>query len=150
MSDDKQKPSPEHCPFDQNVVKAQDWLAAAQEADGSWQPQRWGGQPNFTVGLTALASLALIGSDEGALQGPYADNIRRATEFLLAQQKKSGRFGPTFGGVESIVEQCVSLFSLDPAECRAAGLKDNLVRYALGIEDTEDLIADLGQALDRI
>jgi cystathionine gamma-synthase len=58
--------------------------------------------------------------------------------------------GPTFGGVESIVEQCVTLFSLDPEERRAAGLKDNLVRYALGIEDAEDLIADLRQALDRI
>ena len=58
--------------------------------------------------------------------------------------------GPTFGGVESIVEQCVALFSLDPKERRAAGLKDNLVRYALGIEDAEDLIADLSQALDGI
>jgi cystathionine gamma-synthase len=58
--------------------------------------------------------------------------------------------GPTFGGVESIVEQCVALFSLDPEERRAAGLKDSLVRYALGIEDADDLIADLSQALDRI
>jgi cystathionine gamma-synthase len=58
--------------------------------------------------------------------------------------------GPTFGGVESIVEQCVALFSLDPQERQAAGLKDNLVRYAVGIEDAEDLIADLRQALQRI
>jgi cystathionine beta-lyase/cystathionine gamma-synthase len=49
--------------------------------------------------------------------------------------------------VESIVEQPAVLFSLDPAEWRAAGLKDNLVRYALGIEDGDDLIADLDQAL---
>jgi cystathionine gamma-synthase len=55
--------------------------------------------------------------------------------------------GPTLGGVESIVEQPAALFSLDPAERQAAGLKDNLVRYALGIEDAEDLIADLAQAL---
>jgi cystathionine gamma-synthase len=55
--------------------------------------------------------------------------------------------GPTLGGVESIVEQPAALFSLDPAEREAAGLKDNLVRYALGIEDAEDLIADLDQAL---
>jgi cystathionine gamma-synthase len=55
--------------------------------------------------------------------------------------------GPTLGGVESIVEQPAALFSLDPAERQAAGLKDNLVRYALGIEDVEDIIADLEQAL---
>jgi len=39
------------------------------------------------------------------------------------------------------------LFSLDPAEREAAGLKENLVRYAVGIEDPEDLIEDLDQAL---
>ena len=70
--------------------------------------------------------------------------------------EKTGRFidrlrlpyvGPTLGGVESVIEQCAALFSLDPAERQRAGLKDNLVRYALGIEDAEDLIADLDQAL---
>lgn len=58
--------------------------------------------------------------------------------------------GPTLGGVESIVQQPAALFSLHPAERRAAGLADNLVRYAVGIEDPSDLIADLDQALKRI
>jgi cystathionine gamma-synthase len=56
--------------------------------------------------------------------------------------------GPTLGGVESVVQQPALLFSLDPLEREAAGLKDNLVRYAVGIEDPEDLLADLSQALD--
>jgi cystathionine gamma-synthase len=55
--------------------------------------------------------------------------------------------GPTLGGVESIVQQPAALFSLHPAERQAAGLGDNLVRYAVGIEDPNDLIADLDQAL---
>jgi len=58
--------------------------------------------------------------------------------------------GPTLGGVESIVQQPAALFSLDPFERQRAGLKDNLVRYALGIESPEDLIDDLAQALDVI
>jgi len=58
--------------------------------------------------------------------------------------------GPTLGGVESVVQQPATLFSLDPDERRQAGLKDNLVRYAVGIEDPEDLIEDLRQALDGI
>jgi cystathionine gamma-synthase len=58
--------------------------------------------------------------------------------------------GPTLGGVESIVEQPAALFSLDPGEREEAGLKDNLVRYAVGIEDPEDLISDLAQALAGI
>jgi cystathionine beta-lyase/cystathionine gamma-synthase len=52
--------------------------------------------------------------------------------------------------VESIIEQPAALFSLDIEERREAGLTDNLVRYALGIEDAEDLIADLSQALAAI
>jgi len=55
--------------------------------------------------------------------------------------------GPTLGGVESVIEQAAALFSLNREERLEAGIKDNLVRYALGIEDAEDLIADLDQAL---
>ena len=71
--------------------------------------------------------------------------------------ERTGRFidrlripyiGPTLGGVESIAQQQAILVSLEPEERRKAGIADNLVRYALGIEDVEDLIADLEQALD--
>jgi cystathionine gamma-synthase len=58
--------------------------------------------------------------------------------------------GPTLGGVESIAQQQALFVSLDPEERRATGIKDNLVRYALGIEDADDLIADLHQALAGI
>jgi cystathionine beta-lyase/cystathionine gamma-synthase len=33
---------------------------------------------------------------------------------------------------------------------REAGISDGLVRYAVGIEDVEDLIADLDQALAKV
>jgi len=58
--------------------------------------------------------------------------------------------GPTLGGVESIIEQPAALFSLDPEERKKAGITDNLVRYALGIEDVDDIIADLDQALSQL
>jgi cystathionine gamma-synthase len=58
--------------------------------------------------------------------------------------------GPTLGGVESIVQQQALFVSLDPVERRATGLRDNLVRYAVGIENVDDLIADLRQALGGI
>ncbi len=35
-------------------------------------------------------------------------------------------------------------------ERAAAGIPEALIRYSVGIEDTEDLIADLGQALDKV
>jgi cystathionine gamma-synthase len=55
--------------------------------------------------------------------------------------------GPTLGGVESVVRQQAIFASADPVERRKLGVADNLVRYALGIEDAEDIIADLDQAL---
>jgi cystathionine gamma-synthase len=58
--------------------------------------------------------------------------------------------GPTLGGVESMVQQPAALFSLEPLERRLAGIKDNLVRYSLGIENAEDLIADLEQAFSKL
>jgi cystathionine gamma-synthase len=58
--------------------------------------------------------------------------------------------GPTLGGVESILQQPAALYSLEPLERKLAGMKDNLIRYALGIEDADDLIADLEQALAQI
>jgi cystathionine gamma-synthase len=58
--------------------------------------------------------------------------------------------GPTLGGVESIAQQQALFVSLDPKERRATGIADNLVRYALGIENVQDIIADLEQALAQI
>ncbi len=58
--------------------------------------------------------------------------------------------GPTLGGVESIAQQQALFVSGDPEKRREAGLSDNLVRYALGIEDVGDIIADLEQALGGV
>ncbi len=58
--------------------------------------------------------------------------------------------GPTLGGVESIAQQQARFVSLDPEERRATGIVDNLVRYALGIEDADDVIADLAGALEGV
>jgi cystathionine gamma-synthase len=60
--------------------------------------------------------------------------------------------GPSLGGVESIVEQpaLMSHFTLNEQERAAIGIRGELVRYALGVEDADDLIADLQQALERV
>jgi methionine-gamma-lyase len=58
----------------------------------------------------------------------------------------------SLGGVETLIEHPASMThaSMAPADRLAAGFSDGLVRYAVGIEDVEDLIADLRQALDKI
>jgi len=59
---------------------------------------------------------------------------------------------PSLGGSESLVTQMAMMSFFDyPEDYRhSIGMVDNLVRIALGLEDAEDLIADLKQALSRI
>jgi cystathionine beta-lyase/cystathionine gamma-synthase len=59
---------------------------------------------------------------------------------------------PSLGGSESLVTQMAMMSFFDyPEDYRhAIGMVDNLVRIALGLEDVEDLIADLKQALAKI
>ncbi|HEX6551143.1 MAG TPA: cystathionine gamma-synthase [Ktedonobacteraceae bacterium] len=76
-------------------------------------------------------------------KGVYADVdklVRRFKVFSLAE---------SLGGVESLVCHPVSMtHSSIPKEIREArGLTDTLLRLSVGIEDAEDLLADLQQAL---
>jgi cystathionine gamma-synthase len=58
---------------------------------------------------------------------------------------------PSLGGSESLVTQMstMSFYDYPKAYRLSIGMVDNLVRIALGLEDVEDLIADLKQALAR-
>ena len=59
---------------------------------------------------------------------------------------------PSLGGSESLVTQMsmMSFFDYPVAYRESIGIVDNLVRLALGLEDVEDLIADLDQALKKV
>ncbi len=59
---------------------------------------------------------------------------------------------PSFGGVESLVEMpaTMSFWDVDREERLELGITDSLIRYACGIEDADDLIADLDRALGAI
>ncbi len=59
---------------------------------------------------------------------------------------------PSLGGVESLIEQpaIISYYDVDPEERLRLGIRDELVRLSLGVEDTEDLLADLDQALAAV
>jgi cystathionine gamma-synthase len=62
------------------------------------------------------------------------------------------RIAPSLGGVESLIEQpaLMSFYELSTEERLQVGIKDALIRYAVGIEDADDLIADLRQALEHV
>ena len=53
--------------------------------------------------------------------------------------------------MESLIEQpaIMSFYELSSEKRMKIEIKDNLIRFAMSIEDTDDLIIDLAQALDR-
>jgi cystathionine beta-lyase/cystathionine gamma-synthase len=56
------------------------------------------------------------------------------------------------GSVESLVTHPVTMThaDVDEAERKRVGITDGLVRLSVGLEDSEDLIEDLKQALDKV
>jgi cystathionine gamma-lyase len=77
------------------------------------------------------------------LKGTLAEARRfleRVEIFALAE---------SLGGVESLIEHpaIMTHSSLPPEQRQALGIGDSLIRLSVGIEDAQDLIADLDQAL---
>jgi cystathionine beta-lyase/cystathionine gamma-synthase len=58
----------------------------------------------------------------------------------------------SLGGVESLIGHPATMThaSIPREERLKVGLTDSLIRLSVGVEDVEDLLADLGQALDKI
>ena len=74
--------------------------------------------------------------------------LRGAKRFLERTQLFT--LAESLGGVESLIEHpAIMTHASVPAEVRAAlGIDDGLVRLSVGIEDADDLIADLRSALE--
>ncbi len=76
----------------------------------------------------------------------------RAEAFRFIDALQIPYISPSLGGTESLVLHVAAqaYSELDPAQCLAQGIPQNLVRLALGLEDANDLIADLEHALRRL
>jgi len=70
-----------------------------------------------------------------------ADNFIARTRFPIS--------APSLGGVETLITRpaTTSHSGLSPAERKAAGISDRLIRLSVGLEATEDLIDDFDQVL---
>ena len=93
---------------------------------------------DFLEGYGGMVSFEIEGSVDDA-----DTFISKLTLFINA---------PSLGGVESLVTRPVqtSHSGMSPKERMKSGIKDELIRLSIGIEDAEDLIADLDQALEKI
>ncbi|KAB2931217.1 MAG: aminotransferase class I/II-fold pyridoxal phosphate-dependent enzyme [Candidatus Contendobacter sp.] len=90
---------------------------------------------NQMYGFGGMLSIEVAGGGEDATR--VADRLKL---FALA---------PSLGGAESLVTQpCTTTHhGLTPEERARRGISDTMLRLSVGLEDPEDLIADLEQAL---
>jgi cystathionine gamma-lyase/cystathionine beta-lyase len=74
---------------------------------------------------------------------------KQADAFKFAENVKLFTLAESLGGIESLVNHPASMThaSIPKAERDKAGVVESLIRLSVGIEDIEDLLADLKQAL---
>jgi cystathionine beta-lyase len=78
------------------------------------------------------------------------DSIEKAHALMKSVELFS--LAESLGGVESLINHPASMThaSIPKEERLKSGLTDSLMRLSIGVEDAEDLIEDLKQALERI
>jgi len=76
--------------------------------------------------------------------------IEESRKFLASM--KTMTLAESLGGVESLIEcpAVMTHFSVPPEIRKELGISDNLIRVSVGLEDVEDLVADLQQAFEKI
>ncbi|HEY4233958.1 MAG TPA: prenyltransferase/squalene oxidase repeat-containing protein [Lacipirellulaceae bacterium] len=70
------------------VSEGLDWLAYQQHKLGHWTAQG-----RYPTAMTALSGLALLSEGSTTTQGKYAENLRRAVDYLVRQSRPNGLIG---------------------------------------------------------
>lgn len=98
----------------------------------------------------ALARRQMQGGFGGIISVELDADFAAAMRFV--QATRLFQLAVSLGAVESLIEQAATMShaGYDPAARRAHGISDSLIRLSVGLEDPEDLRADLEQALDEI
>ena len=120
-----------------------EYLEAHPRVARAWYP----GLPSHPDHAVARAQMLGFG---GVISFEIDGSLEDTSRFIDALEIPT--IAPSLGGCETLVEQpaLMSYYELSTEERLAVGVKDNLVRLALGVEDADDLMADLEQALARI
>ena len=128
----------QHCA---NAVAVVDWLAKDPRIEAVYYPGVSQDVPDGVFLSDARGSMLAYevkGADRGTI---FA--LLNALELIIA--------APTLGDVYSLTlyPAMSSHRGLTPEERASIGIRDNLVRLSVGIEDSADIIADLDQALSK-
>jgi cystathionine beta-lyase len=127
-----------HCANGEKIVQ---FLQNHPKIDKVWHPSI-PSHPNHVIAKKQMRGFG------GMLSFTLKDDSV-ATAIKVLENFKLFSLAESLGGVESLCGHPATMThaSIPKIEREKAGLKDSLIRLSIGIEDTEDLIADLAQAL---
>ncbi len=127
-----------HC---ENGAKIAHWLAKHPKVDNVYWPG-FESHPNHAIAKKQMRDFG--GMISFTLKGNNIEDahalVKKVELFALAE---------SLGGVESLIGHPATMThaSIPKAEREKTGIVDSLIRLSVGVEDVEDLIADLEQAL---
>jgi cystathionine gamma-lyase len=126
-----------HCA---NAQRIAEWLATHRQIEQVYYP----GLPSHPQHHLARQQMRGFG---GMVTAILKGGLEPARRFL--ERCKIFALAESLGGVESLIEHpAIMTHASIPADKRAdLGIQDGLVRLSVGVEEVEDLLADLAQAL---
>lgn len=126
----------EHSANARNVVE---WLEQDERISRVYYPD------------TNVASGQFLSNDRGGMVGFEVNGLGRQQAFRYLESLKIIEPAPTLGDVCSLSlhPATSSHRGLTPEQREEWGIRDNLVRLSVGIEDAGDIIADLDQAIAK-
>ncbi len=130
-----------HC---ENAARIADFLAEQKQIERVVYPGRTD-HPQHEI-----AKKQMIGGFGGMITAYFKGGLEPARTFL--ERVKLFSLAESLGGVESLIEHpaIMTHASVDKHLREQIGLTDGLVRFSVGIEDVEDLIEDIAEALAAI
>ncbi len=127
----------------QTAQKVAEFLAAHPNVEQVWYP-----------GLKTHPGHEIASKQMTGYGGVLSFTVKggRQESFQFIDALKIPFISASLGGTETLVLHVAAqaYSDLNPEQCLKEGIPQNLVRLALGIEDAEDLIADLDQALRAV
>jgi len=125
----------------ENGQRVAEFLESHPAVEQVWYP----GLPSHPDHAVARAQMKGFG---GVVSFTVRGSLQDTARFI--DRLEIPYISPSLGGTESLVIQpaLMSYYDVPPEKRQALGIRDNLVRLSLGLEDPADLIADLNQALE--
>jgi cystathionine gamma-synthase len=119
------------------------YLETHSKIDRVWYPGL-ASHPDHSIAVKQMTGFGGVVSFE--VRGSLEDTSRFIDALHIPY------LAPSLGGVDSLIEQpaLMSYYEKTSEERHALGIKDNLVRFGIGVEDVSDIIEDLAQALEVV